>query len=109
MPLAITTSALPDGRTGAAYSATLAASGGTTPYTWAVTLGALPAGLSLSASTGVIDGTPTGSGTSNFVIAVTDSAGSPATASAPFSIALEGAVFEDFQVAVASRIQDSGR
>ncbi len=48
----VTTTALPTASLGLAYSQTLAASGGTAPYTWAVTSGALPAGLSLSAVLG---------------------------------------------------------
>jgi Putative Ig domain len=84
--LAITTSALSSGTTGTAYSQTLAASGGTTAYTWTVTIGSLPAGLSLAASTGVISGTPTGSGTSNFTVTVTDSGSPVQTKSAAMSI-----------------------
>jgi Protein of unknown function (DUF4038)/Putative collagen-binding domain of a collagenase/Putative Ig domain len=57
--LVISTSALPNGSIGLAYSATLAAAGGTTPYTWTLIAGALPAGLSLTASSGAIAGTPT--------------------------------------------------
>src|SRR5580704_2627574 len=60
--LAVTTSSLPNGQLGVAYSATLAATGGTTPYTWSTT-STLPAGLTL-ASTGVISGTPTAVATS---------------------------------------------
>jgi fibronectin type 3 domain-containing protein len=41
------------------YSLTLAATGGTTPYTWSLTSGTLPGGLNLNASTGLISGTPT--------------------------------------------------
>jgi hypothetical protein len=52
-----TTSALPSGTVGAAYSQTLAATGGTGQYTWTVSP-ALPAGLTLSAA-GVLSGTPT--------------------------------------------------
>ncbi len=59
VPLAIGTSSLPSGFVGTAYSATLAATGGTTPYTWSLTAGTLPAGLSLNATTGAISGTPT--------------------------------------------------
>ena len=57
--LAISTSSLPTGQTGVAYSALLAATGGTPPYTWSVTSGTLPAGLTLNVSTGAIAGTPT--------------------------------------------------
>ena len=57
--LAISTSSLPTGQTGVAYSALLAATGGAPPYTWSVTSGTLPAGLTLNASTGAITGTPT--------------------------------------------------
>jgi Putative Ig domain len=59
VPLTITTTALPNGALGTAYSATLAAAGGNAPYTWSLTSGTLPTGLSLDASTGAIAGTPT--------------------------------------------------
>src|SRR5438445_494554 len=71
--LQITTSGLPNGQVQVAYSATLAASGGTTPYSWAISLGSLPAGLSLNLSTGAISGTPTQSGTFSSTAQVTDS------------------------------------
>jgi hypothetical protein len=58
--ISITTSSLPNGTAGAAYSQQLAASGATT-YTWAIDSGALPTGLTLS-SAGLISGTPTGAG-----------------------------------------------
>ena len=72
--LTITTTNLPAGMVGEAYSATLEATGGATPYTWKVSAGKLPAGLSLNPTTGEISGTPTESGTTNFTIKVTDSA-----------------------------------
>lgn len=65
---------LPNGSVGAQYSQTLAASGGTPPYTWSLKSGALPAGLTLRAATGTISGIPAASGTFNFQIAVKDSA-----------------------------------
>ncbi len=71
-PLAITTAILPNGVAGAPYSATLAATGGTPPYSWALTSGALPSGLILSSS-GAISGTPTASGTFDLGIQVSDS------------------------------------
>ena len=71
-PLAIgTTSPLPAGLTGTAYSRALTATGGVTPYSWSVTAGSLPAGLVLSAS-GQIAGIPTAVVTSTFTAAVTD-------------------------------------
>jgi hypothetical protein len=72
--LAITTSSLPNGQDGNAYSATLAATGGTTPYTWSITSGTLPAGLALNAATGAIAGTPTATASATpFTFTVTDS------------------------------------
>jgi hypothetical protein len=56
-PLSISTSSLPNGTVGTAYSTSLGASGGTSPYSWTVSGGTLPAGLALSGAT--ISGTPT--------------------------------------------------
>ena len=77
--LSVGTSSLPDATAGAAYSQTLAASGGISPYTWAIVSGSLPAGLSLGAN-GAITGTPTAVGSSTFRVRVTDSASQTATA-----------------------------
>ncbi|MHC4714860.1 MAG: putative Ig domain-containing protein [Planctomycetota bacterium] len=71
--LEITTTSLPNGTVDVAYSETLAATGGVTPYTWSVISGSLPSGLSLASSTGVISGTPTTEETQNFTVQVTDS------------------------------------
>ncbi len=84
--LTITTTTLPSGTAGTAYNATLSASGGTTPYTWTITTGALPPGLSLGATTGSINGTPTSTGAFNFTVQVTDSSG--LTQSAGLSITI---------------------
>ncbi len=72
--LSITTSSLPDGIVGQSYDATLAAEGGSPPYTWSLTGGsALPAGLSFSASSGAITGTPTAvAGPLSLSVSVTD-------------------------------------
>ena len=87
--LSITSSALASATVGSAYSQTLQASGGTTPYTWSVTSGQLPAGLSLSASTGTISGTPTSNAvSSSFVVTVTDSSSPVQTTTASTSIAV---------------------
>ena len=85
--LVITTSSLPGGTQGTAYSQTVQATGGTTPYSWSVVRE--PAfGLSLGSSTGTISGTPTASGTSNFTVRVTDSQGTPDTDDQALSIAI---------------------
>ena len=85
-PVSITTGPLlPEGRIGQPYSTTLAAEGGTQPYTWTVTGGALPPGLTLDGEAGIIAGTPTTAGTFGFVVTVTDANG--ATASAPMATA----------------------
>ncbi|MFN7562980.1 MAG: putative Ig domain-containing protein, partial [Prosthecobacter sp.] len=57
---------------GTAYSASVAASGGATPYVYALTSGALPTGLSLNTSTGAITGTPSNSTSATFTITATD-------------------------------------
>ena len=70
-PLAIDTTALADGKVGAAYSQQVKVSGGTTPYKFAA-VGALPAGLALDPATGVISGTATTSGPASLTVQVTD-------------------------------------
>ena len=82
----ITTTSLPNGTVQTAYSATLQATGGTSPYTWSVTSGSLPAGLNLASASGTISGTPTTAGTSSFTIQVADSAGNKASAGLTITI-----------------------
>ncbi|HKW99900.1 MAG TPA: putative Ig domain-containing protein [Bryobacteraceae bacterium] len=91
--LAITTQpTLPSGVVGSAYSQTLAASGGTQPYNWTISAGALPAGISLNAATGAIAGTPTSGGTFNFTVQVTDNASLAASKSFTLVIAASLAI-----------------
>ena len=71
--IAISPASLPAGTEFTAYSQTVSGSGGTAPYSFAVTSGALPGGLSLNTSTGVLSGTPTANGVFNFTITATDS------------------------------------
>ena len=66
---------LPAATVGTAYNATIVASGGTAPYIYSLSSGSLPAGLTLNPVTGVISGTPTTNGTSNFTITATDNLG----------------------------------
>jgi len=85
-PLSITTTSLSGGTVGSAYSAALAATGGTTPYTWSVSTGTLPAGLTLDPTTGAITGTPTAAGTVDFTVSATDSSSPAMTANQALSI-----------------------
>jgi uncharacterized repeat protein (TIGR03803 family) len=78
LAFAVITTALPNGTNGAAYSQTLTAFGGQTPYSWTNSSGALPPGLTLAAN-GVISGTPTNNGIFNFTVKVTDATNSTAT------------------------------
>lgn len=69
---------LGDGVVGLPYSQAITASGGTAPYTFALTASELPAGLNLSNS-GILSGTPTAAGTATFTVEATDSQGCSGT------------------------------
>src|SRR5436309_3567323 len=84
-PLELTTSQLPGGTVGSSYSTTLSASGGTPPYSWSVSSGTLPTGLSLSSS-GALSGTPTVAGSFPFTVAVKDAASASASASLSINV-----------------------
>lgn len=74
LPSIVTTS-LADGEISQGYSTQIQGSGGAAPYTWAVTAGSLPPGLSLSAAgtpASTLSGTPTSTGTFNFDVTLTD-------------------------------------
>src|SRR5215472_15408533 len=78
-------SPLQGGTVGVVYSGdTISSIGGTPPYTYAVTSGSLPTGLSLNSSSGAISGTPSVAGTYSFTITATDTFG--ASGSAAFQI-----------------------
>ncbi len=83
-PLQITTTSLPNGVVGTAYTASIAATGGTFPYTMSI-IGTFPRGLTMS-STGIITGSPLAAGASNFTVRVRDSSATPQTATANLSI-----------------------
>jgi len=70
--LSISLHTMPTGTTGISYSTTLSATGGTAPYSWQITGGSLPQGLSLNKSSGVISGITSQTGTFPFTTSVTD-------------------------------------
>jgi hypothetical protein len=81
-PLAITTARLPSAISGSPYDAQLAGTGGVGPYVWSIAAGALPPGLTLNSSSGVISGTPSFSHAYQLTVMLSDSslpAAEPAT------------------------------
>ncbi len=76
VPVTVNPATVPNGTVAVAYSQTITASGGVAPYNFAVTAGALPAGLTLSPG-GVLSGTPTAGGSFNFTVSATDSSPFP--------------------------------
>jgi type VI secretion system secreted protein VgrG len=85
-PITVSPLTLPNGTVGVAYSQTLTGSGGTAPYTFGVTAGVLPAGVTLTPA-GLLAGTPTTAGTSTVTIRGTDANGCFATVSYTIIIA----------------------
>jgi len=77
----------PAGAAGAPYLSTFTGSGGTPPYTFAISAGSLPPGLVLNPATGAVTGTPTFGGTYNFTVQITDSAAATATVNCSIAIA----------------------
>jgi hypothetical protein len=78
--ISVSPGTVPAGTAGVGYSRTIRASGGTAPYTFAISAGSLPAGLSLS-SGGLLSGTPTSAGSFGFTVTATDSS----TGTGPYS------------------------
>jgi hypothetical protein len=81
--LAITTTTLPQGQQGDAYSDVFTATGGTTPYSWSVSAGTPPPGIAMNAN-GDFAGMPTATGTFTFTATVTDA--NSKTANGNFSV-----------------------
>ncbi|SDF39147.1 choice-of-anchor tandem repeat GloVer-containing protein [Terriglobus roseus] len=89
--LDITDTTVGDGKVGTQYSAGLTPTGGTQPYKWSIINGALPAGLTLNADSGVISGTPTTQQVSTFTIQILDNEGTPAATTKTFNINIAAA------------------
>jgi parallel beta-helix repeat protein len=89
-PLQVTTPSLPGGVVGTNYSGTLTATGGTPPYSWSTTSGALPTGLQLNASSGQISGTPSAAGSASFTVQAKDASSDTASAGLSINIAPSG-------------------
>jgi hypothetical protein len=85
-PLVITSSAMPSVSAGSGYSQDLHANGGTGPYTWSVSAGSLPTGITLTPATGTLSGMPRLGGTAKFTISVADHSSPSQVTSAPTSI-----------------------
>lgn len=85
--LTVTTASLPVGTQGVPYLTTLAAANGTPAYTWSISAGSLPQGLTLSPA-GVISGTPTAKSSLSFTVQVGDSAVPQNTAQRLLSITI---------------------
>src|SRR5437667_2882612 len=87
-----TTSPLPNGQLGVQYALTFVAMGAPQPYTWSLTSGVLPGGLTLNLTGGTLSGTPSTTGTWNFTVQVVGSGASangPPTASQAFSLTIK--------------------
>ncbi len=84
--ITLSPSSLPNGTAGSPYSQTIAASGGLSPYTFTVTSGSLPPGLTLAPSSGQISGTPSATGPFNFTVTAKDA--NNCTGSQPYSITI---------------------
>ena len=82
----IGTTALTEGQVGAPYFDLLSARGGDPPFTWAITVGELPPGLSVDPATGMIIGEPESTGSFTFTAEASDSGDPGQSISAEFTI-----------------------
>src|SRR5580658_5402494 len=100
--LMVSTSTLPAATVGAAYSNTVTATGGTTPYAFSAM--GLPSGLTINASTGAITGTPASSavGTVSVTVTVTDAGKPQQTASTGLSLTVNAAQSGAFAITTTS-------
>jgi Putative Ig domain len=84
-PVIITTTSLSNATAGTAYSNTLTATGGTTPFSWTLSSGSLPSGITVQ-SAGSLSGTASQSGTFNISVQVADSSSPKQTSSVSLTL-----------------------
>lgn len=89
--LSIVTSELGEANAGSPFAQTLVAAGGTLPYSWSISAGILPPGITLNESTGELAGTATQSGTFKFTAKVTDGSPTPQTATLELTLTVNPA------------------
>src|SRR6266481_6268703 len=102
----LTTTALSNGVVGTLYSNTLSEDGGKPPFTWTVTSGSLPAGITLNSASGLLSGTPTLPGANTFTVMVRDSIGNTGTQILTLNVV--NALFGDLIVVDANPSAGSG-
>jgi|HubBroStandDraft_1064217.scaffolds.fasta_scaffold00014_91 hypothetical protein len=102
-PLQITSGNPTPGEQGAIYSEPLAATGGTAPYSWSISTGTLPAGITMNTS-GELYGTPTAAGASSFTVKVTDAAGTSTTGAFSVSVVASGGYDGPAQLPIATPV-----
>lgn len=88
-PLVISTTSLPQGTVAQTYAGLLVAAGGTAPYTWSITNGTLPGGLTLQGGTGTVAGVPTTAGNTTLTFQVRDANANTATVTLTIAIAAQ--------------------
>ena len=96
---------LPNGFVGTAYNQTISATGGTGPYTFAVTTGSLPNGLTLNATSGVLGGTPNAQNTFSFTVTATDANG--CTGTRAYNLIISGTGLQFFALPSPVRLLDT--
>ncbi len=95
--LTLTPTTVPVATANTAYTTTIAATGGSGSYSFMVTTGQLPLGLTLDSSSGVVSGTPTTSGTATFTVTATDMANGGLAGSQQYSLTVDPAADPDRQ------------
>jgi len=86
--LVISTTMLPSGQVGVAYSAPITSTGGAGSIAWSISAGALPTGLSISSTTGAISGNPTAFGTYTFTVSAQDATTTKIPTTATYTITI---------------------